>query len=410
MAEYKEYKVDNQMNLGWNQSFAATAAVPMIAKRVWNTLEQATLFVKQDPTAVAGLILTVTSDPNSNNNGVYFVESVGTTNGSLKKLDSGLEVPVTGVDANDKILGLSDGKVTANVSFTRATINDVDSLVVYGKDGSTVLGSVPVADFVADGMLESVTPVDGKAEFKFTFKKGNGTTEDFIVDFSKYVDTYHADDETIELDSATNTFKVKDDVFDAHGAAYTAEENAKGYADSLVKDEDGNSLFDAAGSAADAEKNAKDYADGKFQVALENGSTENPHLIWNGTENKWAPGKIEVPTLEEMVPEGAEANQVLSWNGENFEWATVEIEPELPTYTTDNHNQVLSVIVRPVPPGEEPKAELTWVDGITYNAEEYENIGEEDEYISIASMSNNEISASYYTTNAIDKMFEWETL
>ena len=48
----------------------------------------------------------------------------------------------------------------------------------------------------------------------------------------------------------------------AADAANAALEEAKGYADGLVKDVEGKSLFDAAGSAATAEQNAKDYADG----------------------------------------------------------------------------------------------------------------------------------------------------
>ena len=89
--------------------------------------------------------------------------------------------------------------------------NGVDSLVLKGVNGE-VIGSVPVADFIADGMLESVTPEEGTNNFIFTFKTGNGTTESFKVDFSKYVDTYNADGETIEL-GANNTFKVKENVF-----------------------------------------------------------------------------------------------------------------------------------------------------------------------------------------------------
>lgn len=48
--------------------------------------------------------------------------------------------------------------------------------------------------------------------------------------------------------------------YDAAGSAAEALEDAKEYADGLVKDAEGNSLFDAAGSAATAESNAKTYA------------------------------------------------------------------------------------------------------------------------------------------------------
>lgn len=125
---------------------------------------------------------------------------------------------VTGVKSGDKVIALNGTELTSTLTYAREEVEGVDSLVLKGIDGA-VLGSVPVADFVADGMLESVTPVEGTTEFLFTFKKGNGTTESFKVDFGKFVDTYHADDETLELDSTTNTFSVKEGVFESAGAA-----------------------------------------------------------------------------------------------------------------------------------------------------------------------------------------------
>ena len=165
---------------------------------------------------------------------VNYVKLVGDNldvdeNGKLTVSIPEVEVPFQSVAEGDKVLTLTEGIVSATLSYTRENVEGVDSLVLKGVNNE-VIGSVPVADFVADGMLESVTPVEGTNEFLFTFKTGNGTTKEFKVDFSKYVDTYRADGETIEL-GANNTFNVRANVFDAYGAAAAAEKNAKDHAD-----------------------------------------------------------------------------------------------------------------------------------------------------------------------------------
>lgn len=153
---------------------------------------------------------------------VNYVKSVGDNlsvdaGGKLTVSIPEVEVPFQTVADGDKVLTLTDGVLSSTLSYVREEVKGVDSLVLKGVNGE-VIGSVPVADFIADGMLESVTPEEGTNNFIFTFKTGNGTTESFKVDFSKYVDTYNADGETIEL-GANNTFNVKANVFDAYGAA-----------------------------------------------------------------------------------------------------------------------------------------------------------------------------------------------
>ena len=170
--------------------------------------------------------------------GLANIKSVGDNlsvdeNGKLEVSIPEVEVPFQSVAEGDKVLKLENGVLSSTLSYARENIEGVDSLVLKGLNGE-VIGSVPVADFVADGMLESVTPVEGTNKFLFTFKTGNGTTESFEVDFSKFVDVYHADNNTIELDSTTNTFSVKANVFDAYGDASKAETASKSYADGLV--------------------------------------------------------------------------------------------------------------------------------------------------------------------------------
>ena len=202
--------------------------------------------------------------------GLANIKSVGDNlsvdeNGKLEVSIPEVEVPFQSVAEGDKVLKLENGVLSSTLSYAREAVEGVDSLVLKGIDGN-VIGSVPVADFVADGMLESVTPVEGTNKFLFTFKTGNGTTESFEVDFSKFVDVYKGDDATIELDSTTNTFSVKANVFDAYGSAAQALTDANDYSDQVLVDAkdyaDGLAVnYDASGAAATAEQNAKDYAD-----------------------------------------------------------------------------------------------------------------------------------------------------
>ncbi len=62
----------------------------------------------------------------------------------------------------------------------------VDAIVLKDAKGN-VIGAVPTADFVADGMLKSVTPNGDKLTFVFSTDEGEQTVE---VDLSKYIDAY----------------------------------------------------------------------------------------------------------------------------------------------------------------------------------------------------------------------------
>lgn len=203
--------------------------------------------------------------------GLANIKSVGDNlsvdeNGKLEVSIPEVEVPFQSVAEGDKVLKLENGVLSSTLSYARETVEGVDSLVLKGLNGE-IIGNVPVADFVADGMLESVTPVEDTNKFKFTFKKVDGSTEDFEVDFGKFVDVYHGDDATIELNSETNTFSVKTNVFDAYGAAATAEQNAKDYADDKFQ-EKGN--YEEAGAAAAVEEKLNEYKSSN-DAALERG-------------------------------------------------------------------------------------------------------------------------------------------
>ena len=140
------------------------------------------------------------------------------------------DVTVDGVSVMDGTTAKIDLTGKADVSSVNAISGRVDALelikhatdVKYDSDskkinlyaGDEVLGDgFDAAPFLVDGMLKSVEFVkdaEGKntTTLRFTF---NADGEDKVIDvnFADYVDTYHADGTSLELDSTTNTFSVK---------------------------------------------------------------------------------------------------------------------------------------------------------------------------------------------------------
>jgi hypothetical protein len=124
-------------------------------------------------------------------------------------------ISITGKADNSTVTALAE-RVEALEGFEHAddVVYDSESKTIYLTAGGEKLGNgFSAADFLVDGMLDSVAfeVVDGVKtnNLVFTFNTEAGK-ESFTVDFSKYVDTYHADGETIELDSTTNTFSFKE--------------------------------------------------------------------------------------------------------------------------------------------------------------------------------------------------------
>jgi hypothetical protein len=124
----------------------------------------------------------------------------------------------------------ADGKASANATAINGLADRVASLegiekavdVVYGTDkfiylvdaeGNKIGDGFDASDFIVDGMLDSVEfeTVDGVKTNNLVFTFNTASGKDVVkVDFSKYVDVYHADNTSIALDSTTNTFSVKD--------------------------------------------------------------------------------------------------------------------------------------------------------------------------------------------------------
>lgn len=86
---------------------------------------------------------------------------------------------------------------------------------LYDANGEKIGDGFDASPFIVDGMLKSVSFVDDSdsetinTTLRFTFNTDSGV-KDIDVDFSDYIDTYHADGSSIELNSSTNTFSVKE--------------------------------------------------------------------------------------------------------------------------------------------------------------------------------------------------------
>ena len=89
MAIDVELKTLKQNNTSWPLTFKASNRFPIVANRVFATLEKAQQYVDDtaaDASAYKGIVLAVVEDSIAKNNGVYYVESVAMAEGETGKL------------------------------------------------------------------------------------------------------------------------------------------------------------------------------------------------------------------------------------------------------------------------------------------------------------------------------------
>lgn len=92
-------------------------------------------------------------------------------------------VPVQGVDSDDKVLSLVDTKLTTTLGLTYSD----NKIKLVGKD-NVEIGSIDTDDFIVDGMLNNVE-LDENDNLVFTFNTDSGKTP-ISIDLSKYIDAY----------------------------------------------------------------------------------------------------------------------------------------------------------------------------------------------------------------------------
>lgn len=72
------YKTPKQVNLPWGETFSMVKKAPAVANRIFTTLNDAQAYVDNiNDSATEGIRITVLNDSEINNNGVYYVKSIG---------------------------------------------------------------------------------------------------------------------------------------------------------------------------------------------------------------------------------------------------------------------------------------------------------------------------------------------
>ena len=120
-------------------------------------------------------------------------------------------------DANAQLIdGLSDriGSLEGIAHAANVTYNAETKLInIVDAQGNAIGAGFDASPFIVDGMLDGVAfeEVEGVKtnNLVFTFNTAAGK-EDVVVDFTKYVDIYQGDGSSIELNSETKTFSVKE--------------------------------------------------------------------------------------------------------------------------------------------------------------------------------------------------------
>lgn len=79
MAEHKSVL---QNNIGWGETFKMGRKAPIVANRIFNTLDDAQAYADDyGDSATEGVRITVLNDPMPEKNGVYYIKRVGDKNG-----------------------------------------------------------------------------------------------------------------------------------------------------------------------------------------------------------------------------------------------------------------------------------------------------------------------------------------
>ena len=262
---------DAQSNYGWGLSLNMTGKAPAIAKRIWNTYADALSYVNNfNDSAIEGLQLSIIADTDPKKNGVYFIEKIGTS----KKVD--------GVDVanNDGILTKVGGADTETAKNYSAAV-ELSKTLVVGQlikvseqetvttgEGESVVSNTYKAGFYiveAPGVISALDTSTGAADeigaikTRVTELEANRVK---VSDFNTYKTEISGalDSKALGSDLTTHTSNANIHVTVEDKAKWNnAEENAKGYAaDEIAKL---TNVYDAKGAAATAEGNAKTYTD-----------------------------------------------------------------------------------------------------------------------------------------------------
>ena len=198
MSENKDYQkiFGKQINKGVGLTSEMTGKSPAIAKRIFDKKEHVEAFINNPKdTAIEGLILTVIAD--ENNNGVYFVKSIGkkeedntVTPGELIKLGSiddiyNLQNIITNLDEE---LSKNAEVIAQSLNDLRNDLTSIQNELNQSISDGTEITSATTQLVEGKAVYEYVTSEVGKLE---EFLSGSGLTEtiDTLKDVIDWIDT-----------------------------------------------------------------------------------------------------------------------------------------------------------------------------------------------------------------------------
>lgn len=179
--------------------------------------------------------------------------SLGKADSAVQTIETGTKNGSIAVDGTDvEVKGLGSAAYKADSAFDAAgTAAGVKTEVVGGESDAATAPTIYGAKAYADAKIEEAAgnyDAAGKAQ---ELINALDVTDTAVA--NNYVSAVSQTDGKIKV--TRTALPDYTDVYDAKGAATTAETNAKAYADGLA------SNYDAKGAAATAETNAKAYVD-----------------------------------------------------------------------------------------------------------------------------------------------------
>lgn len=188
--------------------------------------------------------------------------------GNLESLGEGVNLMTLVEIANKlKAIDASVSKNASDIAGVEGRVTTLEGTIEDLKNLGGENGLVAVVDKV-NANVTAIEKLNGEVDVEGSVKKTAADAANAALEEAKgYADGLNeAMDERVaaleEIDHDHENKDVLDGISAEKVAAWdAAEQNAKDYADSLVKDTEGKSLFDAAGSAAAAQEAAEDYAD-----------------------------------------------------------------------------------------------------------------------------------------------------
>ena len=217
MAKYSEldgYVFDEQSNVGWGLTLKMADKAPAVAKRIFDTYEHALAYVNDvKDSAIEGLVLSVVDD--GDNNGVYFVQSVG------KKSEVEGGENINGVLVKLSSEDYTDAEIEANTktySIVKATEEEVETLGANVKEAYKLVDedNVKVGEYILvykDSALKSAELID--QQLVFTYTLADNTEQVVKIDVSTFLaesefknglDVNQNGEVSVKVDAASETF------------------------------------------------------------------------------------------------------------------------------------------------------------------------------------------------------------